>query len=250
MRRIVVSSVAVCLLVVPVAFGASSVAEAVPRGDFLLVGSARQPGSVIHLTSSAALQRGAAWYSSQVSVADGFTAQFRFRIQHRQGSGADGIAFLIQNSSSSALGEAGDGMGYAKGDPAGGVATGIANSVAVEFDLYKNHFRGRSDPNCRHISVHTRGVEANSVDEVASIGNTGREKLPPFANRHGRTVTITYVPGQLSVSMDGHVWLVVALDLSTTLSLNDGKAWVGFTASTGGAGETQNIVSFTFTPTP
>jgi len=250
MRRLVVSFVALCLLVVPVAFGATSVAVAIPRGEFILVGSARQPGTTIHLTSDAMQQRGAAWYSSQVPVADGFTAQFQFRIHHRLFIGADGIAFLIQNSSSTAIGESGDGMGYAKGDPAGGVSPGIPNSVAVEFDTYKNFFRGKSDPNSRHISVHTRGLQPNSVDESASIGSTGREKLPPFANKHGRTVTITYVPGQLSVAIDGHLWLVVALDLSTTLSLNDGKAWVGFTASTGGDSETQNILSFSFTPTP
>jgi hypothetical protein len=41
---------------------------------------------------------------------------------------------------------------------------------------------------------------------------------------------------------------VISVDLSTQLGLNNGTAWVGFTASTGGYTESSDILSWTFAP--
>jgi hypothetical protein len=176
-------------------------------------------------------------------------------------TGGDGFAFVIQGNNSSALGNAGIGLGY----------DGLENSVAVEFDTYFNH--EALDPYENHISVHTRGWrQPNSSNHTYSIGHTNAVQMLSDGKLTGR---IKYVPffdidilasssfvaspnilsffensnfqqggnsdwnkaglGVLSVyieNLDTPV-LSVPLHLSATLNLNRGRAYVGFTAATG-----------------
>jgi hypothetical protein len=96
-----------------------------------LVGDAVTQGDKIRLTSAATGETGAAWSIDRKNVQRPFTATFQFQITDlRLGGGADGIAFVIQNQSSSSLGINGGGIGY----------DGIPNSLAVEFDTSLQSF--------------------------------------------------------------------------------------------------------------
>ena len=70
------------------------------------------------------------------------------------------------------------------------------------------------------------------------------------------TVVISYTPpsctgckGTLTVNLDDHIVLTVAVTLESEMNLStDGKAWVGFTSATGADFENHDILSWTFAP--
>lgn len=155
--------------------------------------------------------------------------------------GADGFAFVIQNHDITALGSCCGGQGYEF----------IPNSLAVEFDTWQNipedFPSGLGDPNENHISVQTRGVLPNSADPLFSLGFT--TAIPYLSGGQPHTVKITYTPGTLRIFVDDLVTpaLVVVVDLATILNLEDGQAWVGLTAGTGGVSEAHDILTWAFT---
>jgi hypothetical protein len=92
-------------------------------------------GDGLRLTDNAPDQTGAVWLSHKQRVTLGWSLEFTFRMWDRslpcdvcQPAGAEGFAFVIQNSDMGvkALGRGSSGLGY----------SGIENSVAVEFDTW------------------------------------------------------------------------------------------------------------------
>jgi hypothetical protein len=169
-----------------------------------------------------------------------------------QAAGGDGFAFVVQNASlrfprGLALGDGGGGIGY----------NGIANSLAVEFDTLQNppgEFEGElGDPNGNHISIQTRGTLPNSAGSTFSLGSTtqGPPAIPLLADGNVHTTKVAYVPGTLTIFLDNLTKpvLSVPVDLGTTLSLDNGQAWIGFTAATGGRSQAHDILSFSFVGT-
>jgi hypothetical protein len=195
----------------------------------------------VRLTPDVPQRTGAAWLPTKQQVQDGFTATFDWQISRARAVGGDGFAFVIQNTSDVALGDGANGMGY----------SGIANSIAVEFDTTQNppeEWGGtRGDPNANHLSVQSRGTMPNSADPTYSLGTT--TTLPVLSDGAVHRVQITYVPGALTIFLDDFTTpvLTVPVDLATTLGLSDGQAWVGFTAATGGRSQVHDIRAFSFT---
>ena len=179
---------------------------------------------------------GGAWFSTKQPVRDGFKTNFQFRIANQRGN--DGIAFVIQNFAASALGTYGDALGYHQ----------LPNSVAVEFDFERETWT--IDPDGNHISVHTLGTRGNDALETASIGVVSPNI--DMSNGEIHSVEIEYVPGAIFVSLDepDSPILEVPIDISDTLNLDNGRAWVGFTA--GGRhpefSHDMSILSWTFNP--
>ncbi len=206
-----------------------------------LVGAASATGGVLRLVPASGSSVGGAWFTTKQSVGAGFETTFQFQLQSV--SGADGFVFLLQNTAASPLGAAGCELGY----------HGLANSLAVEFDTYTNSSCSAgnvNDPAGVHLSVHTLGPGANSVAESASIAST--TTVPNFAGGNVHTARIRYVSGVLSVFVDNltqpALSVVVALD--SLLSLDAGRAWVGFTAATGGLAESHDVLSWDFVESP
>ena len=188
--------------------------------------------------------------------------------------GGDGFAFVIQANGQQALGGEGKAMGYG----------GITNSLAVEFDTYYNP--ELSEPYENHVSVHTRGWrERNSPSQSYSLGTTNevpdltdgfidvRIKYVPIFDeillKNPHFMPSYYVSNYLENSdfADGGMpdWgnglgllsvyvnnlrepcLLVPLNLESTLALNHGRAWVGFTSATGdNTWQAHDIMSWTF----
>lgn len=202
----------------------------------LLVGDAGiTPDGALRLTENLSGQAGAAWRPGKVSVAGGFDTTFQFRIS--DGS-ADGLAFLVQNDGPFAIGTGGSGLGY--GDFGQG---GIAKSIAVEFDTFAfgNEFSSN------HVSVQTRGVEVNSPLDAHSLGHAVLETAVTDGEAH--VCRVIYLPGQLSVYLDGGLVLQVPVDLENIAGasiLDDsGCAWLGFTGGSGAATAAQDILAWT-----
>jgi lectin family protein len=211
---------------------------AVPNGSATVSHGGQVP---FHLTSSSPWQAGSVWLQDKQPIAGGFLARFTFQISNPGGTvdqygqrGADGFAFVLQNVSPSALGDPGSGLGY----------NGISDSLAVEFDTWWNPELG--DPNGNHISVHTGGPGPNSTLESDSLGWS--TALPNLKDGAPHQVNVLYQPGLMLIFVDDFVLPVLELpvDLSQILRLNGGQAWVGFTAGTGAAFETHDILSVDF----
>ncbi|MGI9585357.1 MAG: L-type lectin-domain containing protein, partial [Acidimicrobiia bacterium] len=221
--------------------GTSAVA-AVAMNQLELVGSATpSPTRGVRLTKSLnQLQAGAAWLNAKQAVGDGFRTSFRFQITDVPQNPGDGFAFVVQNTARTAIGDEGiaSGNGY----------KGIPNSVAIEFDTTLHDYEGETNGN--HIAVHTVGTEPNTAHRRASLGGV----VPAIQLYDGQVhfVEIVYAPGTLTVLLDNNDTpvLEVSLDLATRLSLDEGTAWVGFTASTEpGFREAHDVFHWSFTPT-
>jgi hypothetical protein len=276
-----------CTVLMLVLAGApTAVAQSPSFSDFssttnlTLNGNAAAPvnngtANVLRLTPAAQSQVGSAWFNIQQPVSGGFTTVFKFQFTAQSALPADGIAFVIQNSSLSALGQGGGSIGYADG---GGtcdgtpcdIGGGIPNSLAVEFDTFNNG-SATGDQNANHIAVQSCGVSGgvprNNSPAHASpndfnfpdclIGNLAN---PTTIMTDGavHTVIIDYTPptcfgdcgqGTLTVNLDNIVVSTTSVTIDNELNLNTGgNAWVGFTSGTGFYFENHDILSWTFTP--
>lgn len=194
-----------------------------------LNGAARKMRDRIRIVPAQVSKTGSVWFNSKQRVADGFESTFSFSVtapgsRSPRAPGADGIAFVLQNSSVYE-GGVGGGIGY----------EGIRNSLAVEFDTYDNNPDSNPEPNGNHISVHSRGMEPNSADHRTSRGWTSA--IPDLKSGGRHTAKVRYVPGTLEIYLDDldRPVLAVALRLDTLMSLDNGTCWMGFTAATGGS---------------
>jgi hypothetical protein len=217
------------------------------------VGNAVQLEDRFRLTGNEPRQTGAIWLSEMEQVTDGFAATFAWQITRTTPQrGGDGFAFVIHNAAlpdpGLALGEGGNGLGY----------SGIPNSLALEFDTVQNPPEDFAegtlgDPNDNHISVQTRGTAPNSGNTDFSLAYTIDEPpaIPLFADGSIHTTKVVYEPGTLAVFLDDMTTplFTIHLDLGTTLSLDSGTAWVGFTAATGNRFQAHDILSFSLTGT-
>jgi hypothetical protein len=93
----------------------------------------------------------------------------------------------------------------------------------------------------------------NSADSDFSLGFTtqGPPAFPLLADGMMHTTKIAYVSGTLRIFLDDLTKpvLTVPVDLGTTLSLDNGQAWVGFTAATGKRSQIHDIRSFSYVGT-
>lgn len=238
----------------------SAKADTITYADFSsitglnLVGNTAQVGDVLRLTEAEADHNGAAWHADKVNVQSGFETVFTFRItdpgQDNVGElGGDGFAFVIQNTSGTALsskGDAGFYMGYE-----------IANSLAVEFDMFDNYWwptAPSTEPNANHVGVQSRGTAENTPSHTndrldAYLGS--QVVTPNMSDGVVHTGKVTYDPGTLSIFVDdlGNAVLEVSVDLETLLDLDAGTAYVGFTAGGDTAYENHDLLSWSFSST-
>src|SRR5580692_9876249 len=123
------------LLCTVLALIADARAASVDLSGLTLAGSASLNGEVLRLTSAKPDLAGAAWLPERQPVGNGFETTFQFRLTEPGGlgRGADGLAFVLQNSGTSALGGQGSGGGFALQREG---STAIPQSIAVFFDTF------------------------------------------------------------------------------------------------------------------
>ncbi|DAZ95160.1 TPA: hypothetical protein N0F65_012414 [Lagenidium giganteum] len=237
-------------------------------------------GPALRLTASGPFLTGSAWYPRQMNVREGFDTSFTFRLSNPstkctsmddvhtncRSRGGDGFAFVIQNDGELALGSGGMELGYG----------GIKNAIAIEFDTWYNYEQRDNYEN--HISVHTGGNLGYVVaNHSVSLGAT--TTIPDLTDGL-HIVRITYTPqidenwifneqfttttfaatfldsgmwdfglGMLSVYMNdmNSPILSVPVRIESSIELYHGRAWVGFTASTGAnTWQAHDILSWSF----
>ncbi len=212
--------------------------------------NAGQAGPVLRLTPSANNQKGSCFYDVPTQVSAGFTCTFTFQIDLPTGGGADGMAFVIHNAALglNAIGDSGSGLGYALNSN-----LAIENSLVVEFDTWNS---GLGDPGDNHVSIHTRGVSPNQYSEDFSIGNAPVAATMSDGNVH--TAIVAYDGFIIEVFVDNLVTPLISVPWDFTTGgtyltgkavgglqlMNGGTAYVGFSAATGGAAETHDVLSW------
>jgi autotransporter-associated beta strand protein len=212
---------------------------AAAQNQFTINGSAHFSGSNLELTTSGnANQGGSAFITSPVDVTS-FQTQFTFQTTNSSTS-AEGFTFTLQNANPTALGGTGAALGY--GPQLGGGSPGINNSVAIKFDLNSNNGEGPDS-----TGLYVNGAAPTSAGSI-DLGATGinlhnGDVFRVNMNYNGAqlTVTITDTATNASVMESYSIGIVSTLGSTT--------GYVGFTGSTGTQTATQDILTWTYTPT-
>ena len=200
-----------------------------------LNGDAAFGNGILQLTNAQANRVGSGFYGQPIEfdANTSFQTNFAFRMFGGQGlGGADGLTFTVQNSpdEANALGGTGGGLGY------GGMGP---QSFAVEFDTFQNAF----DVNDNSISILTAGdTQQPIVSSVSPLDlNDGSTK---FA-----WISYDGVTNELSVFVSDTNNRPATPVLTHTIDLGailGDRAYIGFTASTGGVSNRHEISQWSF----
>jgi Legume lectin domain len=205
-------------------------------GDLLTRnGSAAFSGSSLRLTDGKEGEAGSAFSTSQQNIAK-FDTDFKFLLTSANG---DGFTFTIQGQGATALGPSGGGLGYGPDEPGG--TGGISKSVAVKFDLFNNQGEGSDS-----TGLYTNGASPTNVGSI-DLSGTGIQ----LHQGDIFDVAMAYDGTTLTVTITDTVTTATAkqsytVDIPTLVG--GSTAFVGFTGATGGRTATQDILSWTFTP--
>jgi hypothetical protein len=188
--------------------------------------------TALQLTDGNTGEAGSVWYTTRI-VAGNFTTQFVIQSQPVIGM-ADNLDFVIQNDprGTAALGAGGGGGGYA----------GIANSIAIKFDLYSG---GTHTPT---TGLYTGGT---SPGEAPGAGGGRSIDMSPInlGSNHPLQVTLTYSGTTLTETVLDTVTMQMFTHNYTGVNLaqilGPGTALVGFSGGTGGETAIQKVTSWT-----
>jgi hypothetical protein len=193
-------------------------------------GSAQLAGDRLRLADGP-FQAGSAFAPEPVDVR-GFATRFEFQVgDAANGRYGDGLTFVLQNAGPGVVGAAGGGLGY----------EGIANSVAVKFDLVDNAGEGTDS-----VGVFTGGVAPTVPVQPFGSG------VIHLHSGHVFRVDLTYARGNLAYM----VWDTVtgsgsggsfAVDLPA--AVGGPTAYAGFTAGTGELFAPIDILDWKYVPT-
>jgi hypothetical protein len=214
------------------------------------VGVAQVQDKALRLTEARLNIAGAAWYAEKEPVSGGFDTTFQFRLtgQGGLGNGADGFAFVVQNSDPSAVAGRGSAGGWGSGDGHKiRNSPGIPRALAVFFDTFKNE--EDHDPSDNYIVICNNGGPRQMRWPPRRVAFT--RQLPVFLkDGQVHTARILYKAPVISVFLDDMSAPVLISPVDMSLVTDpEGRAFVGFTASTGSGWENHDILSWSFSVT-
>jgi hypothetical protein len=185
----------------------------------------------------AGLGYGGVWLDAKQPVKDGFETTFQIQITDKHSSGADGMAFVIQGAAAPALGQTGQGLGYG----------GVTNQVVIHFDNYHwadHPAAGGYD----EIAVLAASSPSEPLNNVPANIIASANKQVVYSDGAVHVIKVVYAPGNLQVFLDDleNPLMTVYLNLAKLMDLDDGRAWVGFTAASGADWQNHDLVSWTF----
>ncbi len=192
-----------------------------------LNGGATMNGDALSITEAVNSQARTAFFRTPVSVG-AFQAHFLY--QDVSGGGADGAAFIVQNSTAgpAALGPGGGGFAY----------VGITPSVAVLLNIYSGA------PGGRGIAFMTNG----NTPEFS--GTTYSNTAPlNLASGNPIDVTVRYALGVMTLTL---VDSTAGTSYKTNVTINlpavvgGTNAYIGFSGATGGINAQQQISNVSF----
>jgi hypothetical protein len=195
-----------------------------------LNGDAEQRGDRLRLVSNQS-QSGSAFTQDEVIRTDrSFTSRFVINMGFRPVQPGDGMAFVIHPNGADSLGESGGGLGYA----------GIADSLAVEFDLFFNGEAG--DPGQEHVGIMSEGNQASHLDVATPNFSLVGQKVHSWVRYNAdRKRVLVFVNDENKKPRKPLA--ATAFDLEEVVGAR--KARAGFTAGTGSTAIKGNVLSWT-----
>jgi hypothetical protein len=186
---------------------------------YVLKGSASSSGNDCYvLTPDEGGETGAVWYGNRIDLAYNFDMSFQIYLGSNDFDGADGIAFILQQSGSGAMGGGGGGIGY----------QGLNSSLAVEFDTYQN-----DDPEFDHICLQKNGdpdLTGRLTEPVQASAISGNIEDSQW---HNIRITWDATTMVMSVYFDSDLRLSKAVNLVSEVFHGNSTVYWGFTGSTG-----------------
>lgn len=179
--------------------------------------------NVLTLTTAVNDQRRAAWFTTPMNIG-GFQASFVY--QDVSVGGADGFAFVLQNSTAgtNAIGGGGGGMAY----------DGITPSAAVKFNIY----------NSSSVAFTTGGAAGTFV-ATTPVNLSGGDPIAVNLNYDGSTLSIN-----LSNTVSSATFTTNVTSVNLPAIIGSSVAYVGITAATGGINAQQQVSDFRYIPVP
>jgi hypothetical protein len=215
------------------------------NGDLTANGSAQfvpfatgAPNTVARLNDgkTGGNESGTIFTSQRVGIGT-FNTSFTFQLHDGTPIEGDGITFIIQGNSPTALGPGGGGLGYGPDHPGG--TGGIPNSIAVKFDTFSNAGEGTdstglyldgASPTIPAVDLTNTGIDLHSQDvfNVALLYD-------------GTTLTETITDTKTQATFTTRY----AVNIPAAIGGNVG--YVGFGGGTGGNTAAQDILTWTYT---
>ena len=212
-------------------------------------------GNNFQLTPAQNDKVGAIWCQSPLNL----NYPFNISCQLDFGSdvnGADGIAFVMQESSNT-LAHQGGGIGYAVGGS--NQNPGFNPSFAIEFDTYHNSIDAPASSSNDHMAIQLNGdLDHSSLNSNSLITPINLVEIEtPTA--HSLVISwdpnpdnnLTTTEGELKVYFDNQLLIPSGITGQYTLlrdvksdfdPSNNGMVYWGFTAATGGANNAQEVL--------
>ncbi len=157
-----------------------------------------------------------------------FNASFVYQENAAAGNPADGVAFVLQNSSSGAgaLGGLGVGLGY----------SGITPSAAVEINIYA--------PNTIGTAYATNGAAGPYTSTTATVNPASGDPIAVTLSYNGAS-SLTET---MSDTVTGQTYSHTYATANIASAVGGGLAYIGFTGGDGGATSNQFISNFSYQP--
>jgi hypothetical protein len=189
-------------------------------------GNATLAGNRLQLSdTSSTFERSSAFWNQKVNV-QGFTNDFTFQITN---PGADGITFTIQGTAPTALGDFGGSLGYA----------GLANSVAVKFDIYDNAGEGTNSTGL-YLNGAIPAIPATTIG--GGVNLLSGDAMAVHMTYNGTTLTMS-----ITDTSNPNQTFTTSWPVNIPSIVGATTAYAGFTGATGGLVSTQQILTWSFT---
>jgi len=174
-------------------------------------------GASIQLTSPDDYQVGSVWYTDRVYILRDWETEFIYSITDGTSPPADGLAFVIQTTGTTALGGTGGEIGYG----------GISNSIAI----------------CA-VSYVTNAI---TIRENGDYTNYAMFSTMNVVGTHTIRIIYKHSINLLKIYFDETSLFNYTYNFETSMrDLINGTAYIGFTGSCGGANARQKILYWNF----
>jgi gliding motility-associated-like protein len=203
--------------------------------EYVLNGSAlRETCNCYTLTTAANSLSGSVWNKNKINLNDPFDFIFSIYLGTQDLEGADGLAFVLQPTSTNFV-IPGGGLGFKNLEP----------SIGVTVDTYQNiaNTANDNDPAYDHIAIQKNGdLDHASVNNIKGPvrANADKDNIED-GEWHQFRVVWDPTTKVLKASLDGVDRISANIDLVTSVFSGDPMVFWGFTASTGGKNNMQRV---------
>jgi hypothetical protein len=218
--------------------------------EFTANGNGNFAGTLARLTDGGFGEAGSVFvgFNSGAGVSN-FATTFTFQI-HTPGTNpfADGMAFVIQGNSPTALGPSGGGLGYGP-DNSHNPNRGIRNSVAIKFDVFQNE--SETDNSTGLFTDGRAPTIPTGEPGIPDVNVPLDPSVVDLRSQHPIRVAMMYQVPTLTVKITDTVTQKSAtqiynVDIPSLVTSPSNVIFVGWTGGTGGLTATQDVQQFTF----